>query len=129
MAVDSLREERRIQGYQTLPSKLALIAVFANFVLLVLALLLLIDPFSLVQRQSRTIWILQETALSLAAANWHEKRPTPPKNRFCSLAVVVPDLDDHDVIQRNSSEDPRILSRVGNKVNPDPLKAESCSRI
>lgn len=128
MVVDSVREERRIQGYQTLPDKLVLIAVFTIFVLLVLALPL-IPLFSPVQRQSRTIWISQETALSLAAADRHQKRPAPPKNRFCSLAVVVPDLGDHDVIQRNSSEDPRILSRVGNKVNPDPLKAESCSRI
>ena len=128
MVVGSVREERRIQGYKTLPNKLVLTAVFTIFVLLVLALLL-VPLFSLVQRQSRSIWVRQETALSLAAAKRHERRPAPPTNRFCSGAVVVPDLGDHAVIERNPSEDSRVLSRVGNKVNPDPLKAESCSRI
>lgn len=128
MVVDSVREERKIQRYQALPDKLVLIAVFALFVLLVLALLL-IPLFSLVQRQSRSIWVRQETALSLAAAKRHERRPAPPTNRFCSGAVVVPDLGDHAVIERNPSEDSRVLARVASKVNPDPLKAESCSRI
>ena len=128
MVVHSVRQERKIQSHQAPPDKLVLIAVFALFVLLTLVLFL-IPLFSLAQRQSRTIWVGQEPALSLAAAKRHPRRLALPKNRFCSRPLVVPDLGDHAVIERNPSEDPGVLARVGNRVDPDPLKAESCSRI
>lgn len=127
-AVVSMREERKIQCYQSLPDKLALMAVFALFFALVLALLL-IPLFSLAHRQSQTIPLRRGTELSLVAAKRRERRPAVPNNPFCSRGAVVPDLGDHVVLDRNLRESQAVLASATNNFDQAPLRAEFCSRV
>jgi hypothetical protein len=121
--VDSMRDEKTIQSYRCLPVKLALIAIFALFFALVLGLSF-IPLCSRIQAQSQTIPVRREIGVSAP-----RRGNRLAKDRFCSREVIVPDIGDHAMIDRNPSEHQKALTRVTSKVDPAPLRAESCSRV